>query len=149
MNNSSLFFLADCRCSCFPGFMLIFWNMAGVPFTYCYASVYMMKYELSTGEAITHGLGYTIFLYALLLLGYYIHDTGNAQKNRFRMEQNGSYMTRKNAFPQLPWAHIKNPTYIQTAHGNLLLTSGWFGICRKPHYTAGTGIDCICRRGGN
>ena len=45
-------------------------------------------------------------------------------------------MTR-NAFPQLPWGHIKNPSYIKTEHGNLLLTSGWWGILRKPHYTAG------------
>lgn len=118
------------------GFMLIFWNMAGVPFTYCYASIYMMKYELTTGQAITHSLPYTIFLYVLLLTGYYIFDTANSQKNRFRMEQNGSFMVR-NAFPQLPWGHIKNPTYIKTEHGNLLLTSGWWGIARKIHYTAG------------
>lgn len=116
--------------------MLIFWNMAGVPFTYCYSSIYLMNYELSTGTAITHSLPYTIFLYFLLLGGYYVFDTGNSQKNRFRMEQNGSFMTR-NAFPQLPWGHIKNPSYIKTEHGNLLLTSGWWGICRKPHYTAG------------
>lgn len=72
-------------------------------------------------------------------------DTGNSQKNRFRMEQNGSFMTR-NAFPQLPWGHIKNPSYIKTEHGNLLLTSGWWGIVRKPHYTAGKcdGSKVIC-----
>lgn len=117
------------------GFMLIFWNMAGVPFTYCYASIYLMKYELTTGESITHSLPYTILLYVLLLGAYYIFDTGNSQKNRFRMEQNGSFMIR-NAFPQLPYGHIKNPTYITTKHGNLLLTSGWWGVVRKPHYTA-------------
>ncbi|ORX49430.1 ERG4/ERG24 ergosterol biosynthesis protein [Hesseltinella vesiculosa] len=117
------------------GFMLIFWNMAGVPFTYCYASLYLLKSELATGKAITHSLPYTIFLYTLLLVGYYVFDTGNSQKNRFRMEQNGSFFTR-NAFPQLPWGHIKNPSYIKTKHGNLLLTSGWWGIARKPHYTA-------------
>ncbi|KAI9321670.1 ergosterol biosynthesis ERG4/ERG24 [Dichotomocladium elegans] len=117
------------------GFMLIFWNMAGVPFTYCYASVYLMKYQLTTGEAITHSLPYTIFLYVFLLLAYYVFDTGNSQKNRFRMEQNSSFIVR-NAFPQLPWGHIKNPSYIKTKHGNSLLTSGWWGIVRKPHYTA-------------
>lgn len=117
------------------GFMLMFWNMAGVPFTYCMSSVYLMKYEQSTGLTISHSLPYTIFLFTLLLVGYYVFDTGNSQKNRFRMEQNGSFMTR-NAFPQLPWGHIKNPSYIRTEHGNLLLTSGWWGIARKPHYTA-------------
>lgn len=115
--------------------MLIFWNMAGVPFTYCLSSLYIMNYELSTGETITHSLAKTVFLYTLLLVGYYIFDTGNSQKNRFRMEQNGSFMTR-NAFPQLPWGHIKNPKFIRTKHGNLLLTDGWWGIARKPHYTA-------------
>ncbi|KAI8384383.1 ergosterol biosynthesis ERG4/ERG24 [Radiomyces spectabilis] len=117
------------------GFMLIFWNMAGVPFTYCYSSIYLMKYELLTGTAILHSMPYTVFLFALLLTGYYIFDTGNSQKNRFRMEQNGIFFTR-NAFPQLPWGHLKNPSYIKTKHGNLLLTSGWWGIARKPHYTA-------------
>lgn len=118
------------------GFMLIFWNMAGVPFTYCYSSIYLMKYQLTTGgQAITHSLPYTLTVFAMLLVGYYIFDTGNSQKNRFRMEQNGSFIAR-NAFPQLPWGHIQNPSYIKTSHGNLLLTSGWWGICRKPHYTA-------------
>ncbi|KAI8069225.1 ergosterol biosynthesis ERG4/ERG24 [Gongronella butleri] len=117
------------------GFMLIFWNMAGVPFTYCMSSVYLYKYQLVQGAAVSHELFYTIFLFTLLLVGYYVFDTGNSQKNRFRMEQNGSFMTR-NAFPQLPWGHIKNPKYIQTSHGNLLLTDGWWGVVRKPHYTA-------------
>ncbi|KAI9480586.1 MAG: ergosterol biosynthesis ERG4/ERG24 [Benjaminiella poitrasii] len=117
------------------GFMLIFWNMAGVPFTYCYSAIYLSKLEETTGIAVTHGKAYTIFLYALLLCAYYVFDTGNSQKNRFRMEQNGSYIDR-NAFPQLPWGRIKNPTYIKTKHGNMLLTSGWWGIVRKPHYTA-------------
>jgi delta24(24(1))-sterol reductase len=115
--------------------MLIFWNMAGVPFTYGYSSVYLMKYELTTGETIKHSLPYTIFLFGLLLFAYYVFDTGNSQKNRFRMEQHGSYFDR-NAFPQLPWGRIKNPTYIKTENGNLLLTSGWWGVVRKPHYTA-------------
>ncbi|KAL9554598.1 hypothetical protein MBANPS3_002740 [Mucor bainieri] len=78
---------------------------------------------------------FTTAIFTLLLVGYYIFDTGNSQKNRFRMEQNGSFITR-NAFPQLPWGHIKNPSFIRTKHGNLLLTSGWWGLARKPHYTA-------------
>lgn len=115
--------------------MLIFWNMAGVPFTYCYGAVYLMKYELTTGQTIQHSWAYTVGLYITLLFAYYVFDTGNSQKNRFRMEQNGSFVVRK-AFPQLPWGHIKNPSYIKTEHGNLLLTSGWWGVVRKPHYTA-------------
>ncbi|KAI8977019.1 ergosterol biosynthesis ERG4/ERG24 [Mycotypha africana] len=117
------------------GFMLIFWNMAGVPFTYCYTSIYLMKYQLTSGEAITHSTPYTIAIYTILILAYYVFDTGNSQKNRFRMEQHGTYIDRK-AFPQLPWGRIKYPTYIKTENGNLLLTSGWWGYVRKPHYTA-------------
>ncbi|CEP10087.1 hypothetical protein [Parasitella parasitica] len=117
------------------GFMLIFWNMAGVPFTYCYSSIYLIKYQLTTGHAIAHSWVFNTAVFSLLLFGYYIFDTGNSQKNRFRMEQNGSFIVR-NAFPQLPWGHIKNPSFIRTKHGNLLLTSGWWGIARKPHYTA-------------
>ncbi|KAG0176800.1 hypothetical protein DFQ29_005609 [Apophysomyces sp. BC1021] len=120
---------------CIPTSWDIFYEKDGVPFSYCYASIYLLKYQLTTGEAITHSLPLTIFLFITLLAAYYVFDTGNSQKNRFRMEQNGSFMTR-NAFPQLPWGHIKNPEYIKTEHGNLLLTSGWWGIARKPHYTA-------------
>nr|CAG8583587.1 5658_t:CDS:2 [Entrophospora candida] len=62
-------------------------------------------------------------------------DTANSQKNRFRMIINGTYIPRY-TFPQLPWGTLKNPDYIKTKQGNLLLTSGWWGIARKIHYTA-------------
>ncbi|KAG1151691.1 hypothetical protein G6F37_004118 [Rhizopus arrhizus] len=118
------------------GFMLIFWNMAGVPFTYCYPSLYLIKHQLCTSHPITHSLPVTSFLFLLLLTGYYVFDTGNSQKNRFRMEQHRTFIHRRFAFPQLPWGHLKDPKYIQTEHGNLLLISGWWGLARKPHYTA-------------
>jgi delta24(24(1))-sterol reductase len=114
------------------GYMLIFWNLAGVPFTYCLSSIYLLK---TVKAPLEHSLSYTIFCYTLLLVGYYIWDTANSQKNRFRMQQQGTYIPRY-TFPQLPWGTIKNPTYITTKHGNKLLTSGWWGIARKIHYTA-------------
>ena len=51
------------------GFMIIFWNFAGVPFTYCYSDVYMAthdpaKYQFST-------IGY-VALYGTLLTSYYM-----------------------------------------------------------------------------
>ncbi|CAG8527451.1 18918_t:CDS:2 [Dentiscutata erythropus] len=70
-----------------------------------------------------------------LISSLVIADTANSQKNRFRMIINGSYIPRY-TFPQLPWGTLKNPTYIKTKSGNLLLTSGWWGIARKIHYTA-------------
>ncbi|KAG9302289.1 hypothetical protein G9A89_008780 [Geosiphon pyriformis] len=117
------------------GYMLIFWNYAGVPFTYCYSTLYIHFSSVENGAPLDHSLSWTIFCYALLLGGYYIWDTANSQKNRFRMITNGTYIPRK-TFPQLPWGTLKNPTFIKTTHGNLLLTSGWWGIARKIHYTA-------------
>jgi hypothetical protein len=47
------------------------------------------------------------------------------------MQQQGVYKPRK-SFPQLPGAVVENPTYIETKHGNKLLTSGWWAWARKP-----------------
>lgn len=112
------------------GYMLIFWNLAGVPFVYCHASYYLLKQK-----PMEHSPLYTMFCFTLLLTGYYIWDTANSQKNRFRMQLRGTFIPRK-TFPQLPWGTLHNPTYVKTTHGNLLLTAGWWGIARKIHYTA-------------
>ncbi|CAG8748183.1 35058_t:CDS:2, partial [Racocetra persica] len=117
------------------GFMLIFWNLAGVPFTYCYATIYLHNNSIDNNQPIQHSQFWTYFCYALLLSGYYIWDTANSQKNRFRMIINGCYIPRY-TFPQLPWGTLKNPTYIKTKYGSPLLTGGWWGIARKIHYTA-------------
>lgn len=53
-----------------------------------------------------------------------------SQKSRFRMQMQG-ITTFRHAFPQLPWSIIKEPTFIQTEHGNRLLTSGWWAYARK------------------
>ncbi|KAJ3150930.1 C-24(28) sterol reductase [Geranomyces variabilis] len=115
------------------GFMLIFWNMSGVPFTYCYSSLYLLKTE--TGRSIHHHPAFLIFEFTILIVAYYVWDTANSQKNRFRMSQTGTYIPRK-TFPQLPWGTLGDPQFIKTDHGSLLLTSGWWGIARKIHYTA-------------
>ncbi|KAJ7621152.1 ergosterol biosynthesis ERG4/ERG24 [Roridomyces roridus] len=114
------------------GFMVIFWNFAGVPFSYIYSVVYMArtdpaKYQFST-------LRY-VLMFTVLLTAYYIFDTANSQKSRFKMQTQG-INTFRTSFPQLPWGTIKNPTFIKTAHGNRLLTSGWWGYSRKPNYVA-------------
>ncbi|KAJ7180721.1 ergosterol biosynthesis ERG4/ERG24 [Mycena filopes] len=114
------------------GFMVIFWNFAGVPFSYIYSIVYMArqdpsKYQFSTPRYV--------FMFATLLTAYYIWDTSMSQKSRFKMQTQG-ITTFRTAFPQLPGSIVKNPTYIQTAHGNRLLTSGWWAYSRKPNYAA-------------
>jgi len=116
------------------GYMLIFWNFSGVPFTYCFTSLYLLKMrELNT--PVQSSWMYNAAVYVLLLVGYYVWDTANSQKNKFRMQQTGSFIKR-NTFPQLPWGTLENPTYIKTEHGSLLLTGGWWGVARKIHYTA-------------
>lgn len=110
--------------------MLIFWNFAGVPFVYCHASYYIYKrgfYENPTW--------FTAFCFVLLLTSYYVWDTANSQKNRFRQILRKTYIPRM-APPQLPWGTLKNPKYIKTANGSCLLTDGWWGMARKIHYTA-------------
>ncbi|THH17795.1 hypothetical protein EW146_g3095 [Bondarzewia mesenterica] len=114
------------------GFMVIFWNFAGVPFTYVYSVVYMAshdpsKYRFSTPTYVA--------LYLTLITAYCVWDTSMSQKSRFKMQTQGNFNYRW-TFPQLPWGTIKNPEYIQTAHGNRLLISGWWRYSRKPNYVA-------------
>ena len=76
-----------------------------------------------------------LFLLALLLGAYYVWDTSQSQRNRFRMQLNGSYVPRW-TFPQLPWGTLENPQYLETASGKRLLVDGWWKYARKIHYTA-------------
>lgn len=113
------------------GWMLVFWNMCGVPLAYCFQSVFIYR------NNVQHEPLYMAALFVVLLAAYFVFDTTNSQKNRFRMMDEGTYIPRK-AFPQLPFGTLINPTFIQTKQGNKLLTGGWYGVtgCRKIHYTA-------------
>ncbi|KAK9472679.1 ergosterol biosynthesis ERG4/ERG24 [Dipodascopsis tothii] len=113
------------------GFMLLFWNMAGVPFTYCHCTLYLANHAPSE---YAWSKTYNVAIFGLLLGAYYIFDTTNSQKNQFRHQMYGSYRPRK-SFPQLPWQVVKNPTYIKCKNGGTLLTSGWYSYARKIHYT--------------
>ena len=112
------------------GWMLIFWNLAGVPFVYCFNSMY-----LASRPPFEHSIAYTVFCFVLLIGAYYVWDTAQSQRNRFRMKLNGSYVKRK-AFPQLPWGTLDNPRYLETQAGSKLLVDGWWRYARKIHYTA-------------
>lgn len=112
------------------GWMLVFWNLAGVPFVYCFNSMY-----IASRPPFEHSIPYTVFCFALLFGAYYVWDTAQSQRNRFRMQLNGSYVKRK-AFPQLPWGTLKNPRYLETKAGSKLLVDGWWRYARKIHYTA-------------
>jgi len=114
------------------GFMVIFWNFAGVPFSYIYSIVYMARQDPSKYQFPTFVY---VLMFTTLLTAYYVWDSSMSQKSRFKMQTQGITKFR-NTFPQLPWSIVKNPTYIQTAHGNRLLTSGWWKYSRKPNYVA-------------
>ena len=111
------------------GWMLIFWNISGVPYVYCFQSVYLLKNSWVDQTP----LGFVV-LVVVLLAAYYVWDTAQSQKNRFRMKLKGTYVPR-NAFPQLPWGTLDNPKYLQTECGSALLTDGWWRYARKIHYT--------------
>jgi delta24(24(1))-sterol reductase len=112
------------------GWMLVFWNLAGVPFVYCFNSMY-----IASRPPFEHSIAYTVFCFVLLVGAYYVWDTAQSQRNRFRMQLNGSYVKRK-AFPQLPWGTLENPRYLDTQAGSKLLVDGWWRYARKIHYTA-------------
>ena len=107
------------------GFMLIFWNMAGVPFTYGHATLFLVNHHPSEYR---WPIAYNIAVYALLLGSYYIWDTTNSQKNRFRQQLSGTPVLRK-TFPQLPWQTVTNPKILHTKAGPLL-ADGWCMIPR-------------------
>lgn len=76
-----------------------------------------------------------ILMLVTLLTSYTIFDEAMAQKSAFKISQHETYVPRW-SFPYFPHSEIKNPTFIQTKHGNKLLTSGWWAYARKINYTA-------------
>ena len=103
------------------GFMLIFWNMAGVPLSYCHCSVYLANHAPSVYKWNHLAL---VFLYTSYLFVYWVWDTTNSQKNCFRHAERGTQVPRR-TFPQLPWKEIVNPRKIDTDTGDAILVDGW------------------------
>lgn len=112
------------------GFMLTFWNLAGVPFTYCHCALYFANHHPDEYHWNTLPL---LLLVVVYLFFYWMWDTANSQKNGFRQMEKNQLISR-NTFPQLPWQVIKNPKVIETKAGDRIMVDGWFGIIRKPNY---------------
>jgi delta24(24(1))-sterol reductase len=119
------------------GWMLIYWNFAGVPFAYASIGLYLQTHVKLAPQYQWTGLPLAAFVF-VMLGAYYVFDTANAQKNRFRMRRVGVDMTiiRRKTFPQLPWAFIEKPRTLVGPGGKELLIDGWFAYGRKIHYTA-------------
>lgn len=118
------------------GFMLIFWNLAGVPFSYCHTILYTANH-LSDITEWPHPSSRTpclVLLFTSYLIVYWIWDTAGSQKNNFRAQELGTFVARK-SFPQLPWRTLQNPKFIKTATGDSILVDGWYRYARKIHYT--------------
>ncbi|OAX80747.1 hypothetical protein ACJ72_04913 [Emergomyces africanus] len=113
------------------GFMLIFWNLAGVPLSYCHCTIYLANHHPDTYRLNRYAL---VSLYIAYLFVYWVWDTTNSQKNRFRQQREGG-MTQRKTFPQLPWQTVKNPRTITSKDGHTILVDGWYGYARKIHYT--------------
>ena len=129
------------------GFMLIFWNLAGVPLTYCHCTLFLANHAPSVYAWNKYLM---VIWYIAYLFVYWIWDTANGQKNRYRQQEMGSDLQR-DAFPQLPWRIIHNPKVIHTGDGRTILADGWCkcpssflssssliepgGYARKIHYT--------------
>ncbi len=112
------------------GWMLVFWNLTGVPWVYTFNSYYLL-----VNPSVSHSPAYVAALFVVLLGAYYVWDTSQSQKNRFRMQESGTYVERR-TFPQLPWGTLRNPRHLVTANGGTLLVDGWWQYARKIHYTA-------------
>lgn len=113
------------------GFMLTFWNMAGVPMSYCHSILYLANHHPSTYAWNKYALAAMFVSY---LFVYWVWDTCNSQKNSFRMMERGTFVKR-NTFPQLPWQELYNPKTLVTENGDTILVGGWYGLARKIHYS--------------
>ncbi|SPQ21980.1 55fbf3ed-6680-4ac1-9533-52ab4615a1c0 [Thermothielavioides terrestris] len=113
------------------GFMLIFWNLSGVPLSYCHCTIYLANHAPEEYRWSRPALA---ALYVSYIFVYWVWDSANSQKNRYRAMTRGK-LIKRNTFPQVPWQTLHNPKTIETGLGDKILADGWYGLARKVHYT--------------
>ncbi|PWA23072.1 hypothetical protein CCH79_00002136 [Gambusia affinis] len=96
------------------GFMLVFGDLAWVPFTYSLQASFLVVHPQSLS------LLAAAVIVALNGAGYYVFRKSNSQKNQFRRD------------PTHP--SVSALETIATATGKRLLVSGWWGLVRHPNY---------------
>lgn len=111
------------------GWMLIFWNLAGVPFVYCWNAYFALYYF--NGRP-TFASPYYYALLGVLLVAYYIWDTAQSQRNHFRMQWNNTFYERKYAFPKVRFAWLgRNFPSSSLCEGHS--RRSWLVIMRSSH----------------
>jgi len=110
------------------GWLLSYWNLAGVPFSYCYPAIYIAKRDPRDLEFSTPIL---IVLFTVLTISHALFDIAMAQKSHFKAVETNTYIKRY-TFPQLPFAELENPKFLKTHLGGKLLLGGLWGYLRKP-----------------
>lgn len=97
------------------GWMLCWGSLVWVPFTYALQGLWLVEHPIDLPLWGVAGL------VALNLTGYAIFRGSNLQKHRFRSNPDVRI-----------WG--KPATYLDTARGTKLLTSGWWGLSRHANY---------------
>ncbi|KAL3763627.1 hypothetical protein ACHAW5_001049 [Stephanodiscus triporus] len=97
------------------GYMLVFGDLAWVPFTYSLQARYLVDHDPLLSLPALAGI------VAVNVAGYLIFRGANGQKDAFRRDPNS--------------VEVSHLTYLRTKRGTKLLTSGWWGLARKINYT--------------
>jgi len=143
------------------GWMLNFWNITGVPFLYCFQSFFILRNQDRISDSFPHNLRlelpfrrgalglaeannvrgllevpvFSIALFVFLFAAYYMFDTANQQKAGIKISGNNKTLNERNCFPSFDWGVLKDPVFIHTPRGKLLV-DGWYAFARKAQYTA-------------
>ncbi|KAM0788194.1 hypothetical protein ACM66B_001353 [Microbotryomycetes sp. NB124-2] len=113
------------------GWLLSYWNFAGVPFSYAFGAIYMATHDPATYRYPTPVY---VFLFLFLTTSHALFDVAMGQKSYFKAIETNTFIKRY-TFPQIPGVEMENPKYMVTERGSKLLIDGMWAYLRKPNYT--------------